>query len=36
VCAWVVACLATVALIAGAAAVGPVNDVPASARVSAG
>jgi len=29
---WVVACLATVALIAGVAAVGPVNDVPASAR----
>jgi hypothetical protein len=29
---WVVACLATVALIAGVGAIGPPNDVPASAR----
>ena len=29
---WVVACLATVALIAGVGPIGPLNDVPASGR----
>jgi len=29
---WVVACLATSALIAGVGAIGPLNDVPASGR----